>query len=185
MIDDIENASPLVAAFIRGFMEKTDADRAPRACGEAGREAAEALGFAMSSAYISRVTKNMVKWGVITKVRNGKHYVVQEGPFFQELRHWLGENENYGLIKFKPGEYVDRGKATRVMNEEGGLIFDNGDMRVPRGGWGILQSNFKKGLIKGAYVPADAQVYVRLKGSKKAKRLKSWDMIELENLDDE
>lgn len=181
MIDDIENASPLVAAFVRGFMEKTDETMALRACGEAGKELAEELGFAMSPAYISRTTKNMVKWGVITKVREGRHYVVQPGEMFDDLREWLEENEVYGTSRFKPGEYADRQKAHRVMDEVGGVLFDNHDNRVPRGGWGILQSDFKKGKLKGAYVPADADIYVKLKGSKKGQRLKSWDMIELED----
>ena len=183
MIDDIEDASPLAAAFIRGFMEKTDETMALRACGEAGKEMAEGLGFAMSSAYISRITKNMVKWGVIIKVREGRHYAVQPGDKFHELREWLDENELYGTIKFKPGEYADRQKAHRVMDEAGGVLFDNLDNRVPRGGWGILQSDFKKGKLKGAYVPADAELFVRFGKGEKPRRLKTWDMIELEEVE--
>lgn len=183
MIEDLENASPLVSAFVRGFMEKTDEDMKLRACGEAGKEEAESLGFAMSSAYISRVTKNMVKWGVIEKVRDGRHYVVTPGPYFDEVRSFIKENEGWGTSKFKPGEFEDRAKGSRIISQDKGVMFGATEKRIPRGGWAVLQAAFKRGELMCAYVPKGARLVMVLDdedGNRVKTQLRSWDRTETE-----
>lgn len=182
MIKEIETASPLVAAFIRGFMEHADEDTSLRNCGQAGKDDAEELGFSLSPTYLSKITKNMVKWGVIIKKRNGKHYEVARGEHFDEVRKWIEDNPDWGLSKFTPGDFRDRNKAFDLMNNKLGVVFDNDRMRIPRGAWAVLQAAFKKDELKCVYVPNDAVVVMVRRdeeGNRVQTRLRSWDQTEV------
>lgn len=180
MIKEIEEATPLVANFIRGFMEHVQEDNSLRRSGEAGVEAAELAGIYMSPKTPSNITKNMVKWGVIKKVRNGKHFIVQPGELYEELIEWLQDPpEDWGKTKSEK-DLPDRLAAIRAVQEGTGVVFDSEDERIPRGGWAILTNEFKGGRLKSAYVPKNATLFMVWRdedGNKQKAKVPTWSQI--------
>ena len=176
----LKGLSPMAAAFTRGFMEEMSNSSGPslKGCGLAGKEAVEELEMDISVKYISNLTSRLQKWGVIQKVRRGKHFNVTPGPHFDLYFEWLSEDapEGWGQSAVDEAGVQHRLKAHRMITDDVGVLITQ-ENRVPREAFSFLMKQFNAGDLDLYLVPKDTPIRVVERdedGKAKARKVKTW-----------
>lgn len=152
---NLEEMTPLAAAFTRGFMEKAkEGNQGLRACGEAGRAQVEEWEMEISSQYITKLTRGLAEDGYIIKSRKGRHYVVAQGERWNVFFDWLEKEarSDWGRSNKSEQEWPDRLKVMNAQRLGLGLLITK-DHRLPSTAFRMAKSLSNDGEFDTLFVP--------------------------------
>lgn len=159
---NLEDRTPLVTAFVRGFMDQArEGGQGLKVCGDAGRKQVEDLGMEISGQYISKLTRELASEGYIIKKRKGRSYIVAQGDRWDEYFNWLDNEaaEDWGMSSQADMDFPYRVRGINLMRLERGVRV-NVKNQVEKRAFNYLMQEFRSGDLDQIYVGKDQRVVI-------------------------
>lgn len=152
------------AVFVRGFMDYWDKyagedwEKAVplRDCQEAGKQAVEELGEAISIAYISKLARQLSQEKILKKTKKGRNYYLEAGPNVTTYWAAIEADEAWGTDlnsealrevdeRMKIGDFMKENRAVEIYAEA----------PLPKAMYSYLMKRFTEGKYKIIFAYAD------------------------------
>lgn len=162
---DITNMTGIAAVFVRNFMEAFfDGEQKLFECQTAGKAAVVEAGTDMSDTYLSSLSRRLTNADVISKVKQGRSWLVRPGANTDDFQNFLESNEDWGIMV--QGTVQDLEDKARVLDDlnEHGAVRGGGDNLIPRAAFKQLMVQVKEGKLDIVFVKAGLPMGVKHEG---------------------
>lgn len=161
----VTGLSGVSAIFVLGFVNALDEGETKlRACQDAGLQLVKDLDGVISVPYISKLSRLLVDAQIVKRSKQGRSYVVGQGPDYDLFIQFLDENPDYGTrLKGSMEQDAVRARALDHIDQRGS-VRSTKDQRIPPAAYKKLIEMVREGELDLIFVKPELKAGVKYDG---------------------
>lgn len=151
------------AVFIRGFIEylmEPGNETKLRKAQEAGQQAVIELNEDISVQYISKMSKLLQEEGIVSKSREGRHFMLSPGKNLHPFNQFLEDNPTWGTStkrELNEDQISARSEFLDTMKNVGLIRIEASDP-LDKAAYAVAQEKFKAGDYDMVFIRSDLHI---------------------------